>query len=301
MARGRGVEYDQGGRGLRRIVGQGVRHRDHGEQLVDPGRGQLDEVLDHGAVEGGIEPRAPAQGVEELVHGVAVALAGSGQGPGRVQLARHEARRRARHPALLVAQAHAEHVGQRVRGIGGQEQRPTRPAVAGRRQGHRGRGRGLPHPALAAEDDEPARGRHQRGEPLRRGRGARRPAARAEGRPHGPLPRPGKDPGADGALQRRPHAPERVQAARLPLARVHDAQRQRREGAARRGHDRRLRAPPPPAERARSGRRRGEAVDDDLGHLDAGRAQGAERVPALLQGEHLRQEHPPERRPRGVA
>ena len=44
MARGRGVEHDQGGRGLRRIVGQGVRHRDHGEQLVDPGRGQLDEV-----------------------------------------------------------------------------------------------------------------------------------------------------------------------------------------------------------------------------------------------------------------
>ncbi|OLD97901.1 MAG: hypothetical protein AUG80_09715 [Candidatus Rokubacteria bacterium 13_1_20CM_4_68_9] len=72
MPGGRRVEHHDvvsGGAGGRK---EGLDHADDAEDLVESRWREIDEVLDHGAIEGRVEAGAAAQPVEELVDSVAI-------------------------------------------------------------------------------------------------------------------------------------------------------------------------------------------------------------------------------------
>ena len=121
MPRGRRIDhYDVGQRHLA-VDPERFRHREDPEQLVETGRGQVNEIFDDDAVVGRIEAGAAPERLEDRVDRLEVAPAARGEEGRRVDLAHAQARRRAGHRRGLVADVGVEDVGERVRRISGEE------------------------------------------------------------------------------------------------------------------------------------------------------------------------------------
>ena len=132
---------------------------DDGGELVDAGRRQIDQPLHHPPVVTRIDPDAAGaaarQPVEQRVDGRGVALPHVPETGGRVDLAHGKVPRPPRDGAGLVRHRRSEHVGQRVRRIGGHEQHAAvRPAGRDRHRRRR-RARRLADAALPAEEEQP--------------------------------------------------------------------------------------------------------------------------------------------------
>jgi len=75
VAGGRRIEHDDVVTGFARGRPERLDDADDAEELVESRRRQIDEVLDHGAIERRVEARAAAQPVEELVDRIAISRA----------------------------------------------------------------------------------------------------------------------------------------------------------------------------------------------------------------------------------
>ena len=225
MAGGRRVEHDDVVR-LPPTSEHRIDEGEHPEQLVEPGRGKVDQLTNDVAVVGDVEARAAQQRVEDLVDGGAIALAPPREGGGGVELARGQPGQ-AGHRPLVVAERQPEGVAERMRGIRRQHEDARVGTALGQREADGRRRGGLADAALAGEREHADARRRERVEPGRDFTGRRtclplssscRPAS------DGRAPAPRRPTARTATAERRADAPHPRQPPRLSIERRDERQ-----------------------------------------------------------------------------
>ena len=310
VSRRRGVDDRHVVRRGASVETQRVRDRQDAEQLVEPGRRQIDEVFHHRAVVGGVERRATAQGVEHGVDGFEIAAAARREEARGVDLSRAERGRGAAHRRRCVADLDVEDVAERVSGIGGKKQHTGSVGARGDRERRRRRTRRLAHATLAGEQHEHASRRRHHGPPALFDDGRFRPDAPARNAwsPRaGDVGRRACDRGiaprtrAGSAGDSRREGTERAHAAGLAIEHGDEAHRSLAELLAGQTHRPGFRDTPAVAERARSRRPGRHAIHDQLVDANVARLQRSDAVTCFGDAQPFGEQHPGDADTSGIA